>query len=305
MNTFVAIDLSQLPAPQVVEQIDYEQILTERKAYAISLWPADEQTEIAARLSMESEPLTKLLEENAYREMIWRQRVNEASVANMLALAKGADLENLAANYNVKRLIIQVANPSTTPPRPKLMESDDSLRERAQMAWEGLSTAGPRNSYIFHARSADGRVADATAESPKPAEAVITVQSALGNGSASADLLATVKAYLSDDDRRPLGDRLTVQSAQIINYQISAELYLLTSGPESELILKAAKERLQKFVHQRRRLGLEISESVLHAALHVEGVRKVVLDDWANIVATPYQAPYCTHIDLSLGLDDG
>ncbi|MDY7559741.1 phage baseplate assembly protein V [Pseudomonas sp. 10B1] len=43
MNTFTAIDLSQLPAPQVVEQIDYEQILEERKAYAISLWPEDQQ----------------------------------------------------------------------------------------------------------------------------------------------------------------------------------------------------------------------------------------------------------------------
>jgi hypothetical protein len=29
-----------------------------------------------------------------------------------------------------------------------------------------------------------------------------------------------------------------------------------------------------------------------------------VLDDWEDIVATPYQAPYCTDIDLSLGLDD-
>jgi phage-related baseplate assembly protein len=142
MNSFVAIDLGQLPAPQIVEQIDYEQILAERKAHAISLWPAEEQAEIAARLNMESEPLTKLLEENAYRETIWRQRVNEASVANMLALARGTDLEQLAANFNVKRLVIQAANPTAVPPLPKLMESDDSLRERAQMAWEGLSTAG-------------------------------------------------------------------------------------------------------------------------------------------------------------------
>ena len=106
MNSFVAIDLSQLPAPQIVEQIDYEQILAERKAHAISLWPVEEQAQIAAHLNMESEPLTKLLEENAYRETIWRQRVNEASVANMLALAKGADLEQLTANFNVKRLLI-------------------------------------------------------------------------------------------------------------------------------------------------------------------------------------------------------
>ena len=303
MNSFVAIDLSQLPAPEVVEQIDYEQILAERKAYAISLWPVEEQAEIAARLELESEPLTKLLQENAYREMIWRQRVNEASIANMLALAKGKDLENLAANHNVKRLVVQAANPSAVPPIPLLMESDDSLRERAQMAWEGLSTAGPRNSYIFHARSADGLVADATAESPLPAEAVITVQSNQGDGTASPALLATVKAYLSDDDRRPVGDRLTVQSAQIINYQVKAKLFSSTSGPESELSLAAANARLLRFVHQRRRLGLEVSESIIHAALHVEGIRKVVLEDWVDIVATKYQAPYCTDVELAMAVD--
>lgn len=303
MSTFAAIDLAQLPAPQIVEQIDFEQILAERKAYAISLWPAEEQAEIAARLALESEPLTKLLEENAYRETVWRQRVNEASVANMLALAKGTDLENIAANYNVARLIVQEAKPSAIPPIARVMESDDSLRERAQMAWEGLSTAGSRNSYIFHARSADGQVADATAESPAPAAVVVIVQSLLGDGTASPALLATVKTYLSDDDRRPVADRLTVQGADIINYQVIAKLYMLSNGPESELALAAAKTSLLKFVSQRRRLGLEVSESILHASLHVEGVRKVVLQDWRDIVASPYQAPFCTDIDLSLGVE--
>ncbi|MGH8359215.1 MAG: baseplate J/gp47 family protein, partial [Pseudomonas sp.] len=292
MNSFAAIDLSQLPAPQIVEQIDYELILAERKAYAISLWPIEEQPEIAARLEMESEPLTKLLEENAYRETIWRQRVNEASIANLLALAKGPDLDQLAGNFNVKRLVVQEAKPLANPPVAQLMESDDSLRERAQMSWEGLSTAGPRNSYIFHARGADGRVADATAESPSPAVAVVTVQSLLGDGTAPADLVAAVKTYLSDDDRRPVADRLTVQGAQIIRYQVKAKLYLLTSGPESEPILAAAEQRLLSYVSQRRRLGMEVSESAVHPALHVEGVRKVELENWVDIVATQAQAPY-------------
>lgn len=303
MNSFAAIDLSQLPPPQIVEQIDFEQILAERKAYMISLWPADEQAQIAARLEIESEPLTKLLQENAYRETVWRQRVNEASLANLLATARGTDLEQLAGNFNVKRLVIQQGKANAVPPIPTLMESDDSLRERAQMAWEGLSTAGPRNSYIFHARAADGRVADATAESPSPAVAVVTVQSLLGDGTAPPELLAVVNAYLSDDDRRPVADRLTVQGAQILNYQVKAKLYLLSSGPESEPILAAAEQRLLAYVHQRRRLGMEVSESALHAALHVEGVRKVELEDWVDIVATKAQAPYCTGITLSRGVE--
>lgn len=301
MNTFVAIDLSLLPAPQIVQQIDYEQILAERKVYMVSLWPVEEQAEIAARLDLESEPLTKLLQENVYREILWRQRVNEAAVANMLSLATDNDLDNLAANFNVKRLVIQEANPNANPPISRVMESNDSLRERSQMAWEGLSTAGPRNSYIIHARAADGRVGDATAESPSPAVVVVTVQALLGDGSADPALLATVMAYLSDEDRRPVADRLTVQTAQIIRYQINATLYLITSGPESEPILAAAEKRLLAFVHQRRRLGMEVSESAVHAALHVEGVRKVALENWQDIRATEYQAPFCTSVVLTLG----
>jgi phage-related baseplate assembly protein len=303
MNSFVAIDLSQLPAPQIVEQVDFEKILAERKAHMISFWPPEEQAQIATRLEIESEPLTKLLQENAYRETVWRQRVNEASLANLLATARNTDLEQLAANFNVKRLVIQEGKANAVPPVPKLMEGDDSLRERAQMAWEGLSTAGPRNSYIFHARAADGRVGDATAESPSPAVAVVTVQSLLGDGTAPPELLAIVNAYLSDEDRRPVADRLIVQGAEILKYPVKAKLYLLSSGPESEPVMAAAEQRLLAYVHQRRRLGMEVSESALHAALHVEGVRKVELEGWVDIVATKAQAPFCTDVRLTRGAE--
>ncbi|HDY5049619.1 baseplate J/gp47 family protein [Pseudomonas aeruginosa] len=301
MKTFAAIDLSLLPAPSVVEPLDYEQIFAERKAYAVSLWPANQQAEVAATLELESEPLTKLLQENAYRETIWRQRVNEAALATMLASAKGADLDQVAANYNVQRLVVTPGDPSAVPPVAEVLEDDDSLRERAQMAWEGLSTAGPRNSYIFHARAADGRVGDASAVSPSPAVVVVTVQAAQGNGSAPTDLLAIVDAYLNDADRRPVADRLTVQSAQVLEYRVDATLYLATIGPESEPILDAARARLTAYVHQRRRLGMEVSESAVHAALHVEGVSKVTLSNWSDIAATPAQAPYCVGITLTLG----
>ena len=36
------VDLSQLPAPDVVEALDYESILAERKATLVSLFPADQ-----------------------------------------------------------------------------------------------------------------------------------------------------------------------------------------------------------------------------------------------------------------------
>ena len=296
MSVWTPIDLAALPDPQVVEQLDYEQILTERKAYTVSLWPAAEQAEIAARLALESDPIAKLVQENAYRELLWRQRVNEAALATMLAKAKGTDLEQIAANYNVQRLVVTPA----TDDEPAVMESDEALRERTQMAFEGLSTAGPRNSYIFHARSASGQVGDATAESPSPAAVVVTVQALQGDGSADAALLETVTAYLSDDDRRPLADRLTVQSATVIEYSVTAALHLATNGPESEPIRQAAEAALLALVNARRRLGVEVSASAIYAALHVEGVRRVVLTGWADITPTTAQAAYCTGVTVTV-----
>lgn len=55
------IDLSQLPAPDVVETLDFEAILAERKATLISLYPEDEQDAIAVTLTLESDPLVKYL----------------------------------------------------------------------------------------------------------------------------------------------------------------------------------------------------------------------------------------------------
>ncbi|HCJ7628504.1 TPA: baseplate assembly protein, partial [Enterobacter hormaechei subsp. xiangfangensis] len=61
------VDLNQLAAPDVVEVLDYETILAERKATLVSLYPEEQQEAVARTLTLESEPIVKLLEENAYR----------------------------------------------------------------------------------------------------------------------------------------------------------------------------------------------------------------------------------------------
>lgn len=298
------IDLSQLPAPAIVEAVDFEAILAERKARLISLYPEDERADITARLALESEPLNKLLQENAYREVVLRQRVNEAARANMLAFATGADLDRLAANFNVERLMIDPGNPDAVPPVPPTFEGDTRLRLRAQRAFEGLSVAGPTGAYVFHALSADGRVADATAVSPSPCVAVVTVLSQLGTGEASPDLLDIVTAALSAEDVRPVGDRITVQSAEIVDYDIEATLYLYP-GPEQEPILEAAQAKAEAYTAEQRRLGRDIRLSAVYATLHVEGVQRVELQSpAADVVPDDSHASHCTGISLTLGDSD-
>lgn len=299
------INLNALPAPDVVETLDYETLYARRKARLISLYPLAEQAEVAKALALDSEPMAKILQENAYNEVTLRQRVNDATRAVMLAFAKGKDLEQLAARYNLVRQVVTPADNSTTPPTAAVMELDDPLRERCLLAYEGLSVAGPRNAYIKHARDADGRVADASAISPEPCEAVITVLSNIGTGTAPADLLAAVEVALSDEDVRPVGDRVTVQSATIRDYRIRATLYL-EQGPEAEPILQAAATRADSYRSQQRRLGRDVNRTAIIAALHVEGVKKLdLIEPAADLVLDDTEAAYCVGVEIVNGGNGG
>jgi phage-related baseplate assembly protein len=298
------IDLSQLPAPDVVETLDFEAILAERKATLISLYPEDEQEAIARTLTLESEPLVKYLEENAYREVILRQRINEAAKAGMVAYAIKNDLDQLAANNNVERLVITPGDDTQIPPVAAVMESDSDLRQRVPAAFEGMSVAGPTGAYEFHALSGDGRVADASANSPAPAEVTIAVLSREGDGTASDDLLQAVSTALNDESVRPVGDRLTVVSAEIVSYAVDAVLYVYP-GPATEPILAAAKAQLTAYITEQRRLGRDIRLSAIYAALHVQGVQRVELrEPLADVVLDKTQAAYCTETSVVIGGSD-
>lgn len=298
------IDLSQLPAPDVVEALDYEQILETRKARYLALFAQEDRDAVAKALALESEPLVIVLQENAEREVILRQRVNDAARSVLLAFAKRGDLEHIAGEYGVSRQLIQPANPDAVPPVDAVYESDDELRERAQMAWEGLSTAGPRDGYVFHALSADGQVADATATSPAPCDVLVCVLARAGDGTADAELLAKVRAQLNDEDIRPMGDRVTVQSSQIVPYRVRAVLHMKGEGPGRTVALEAARAACAAYVNRARRAGVSVWRSALTASLHVEGVDHLqLLEPADDLLLTATQAATCTGIELSIAAE--
>lgn len=286
------LDLSALPAPEVLEPLDFEDTYEEGLAvFRGSMgenWTA----------TLESDPVTKVIEVGAYIKLGNRARVNDAAKALLLAHAIGSDLDQLGANVNLKRLVIQAEDLLAVPPVPEIKEKDDPFRERIQLAFEGLTTAGPRNSYIFHARNASGLVTDATAESPEPCRVTVTVLSSEGEGVASPELLATVAAALNDENVRPLTDFVTVQSAEIIHYRIDAILHMNSAGPEGDASLAEATKRLAAWINPRKRLGVEVARSAVDAQLHVAGVSRVELTGWADLTPSKAQAAFCTGYDV-------
>jgi len=125
MSTPPPINLSDLPPPEVVEELDYEAI---RQAMIDDFRSRDPEFDAV----LESDPAIKVLEAAAYREMLVRQRVNDAARQNMVATATGADLDNLAALLGVER---------------QEGEGDDRFRKRVVLSWERITTAGSVGSY--------------------------------------------------------------------------------------------------------------------------------------------------------------
>ncbi len=294
MTGFSVIDLAKLPAPDVVEPLDFETILDSLKAELQARAP-----QFSA--AVESDPVYKLLEVAAYRELLLRARINDASRSVMLAYARGSDLDNLAAFYGVTRQIISAGDPQAQPPVPPVVEDDERLRYRAQLSLESYSTAGPVGSYVFHALSASPKVRDVSVQSPSPGEVVVTVLSTEDDGRANADLLEQVRTRLNAEDVRPLTDQVTVQNAEILPYRIRAQLVFYT-GPDPEVVRQESLRAATDYARRHHLLGHDITLSGLYAALHQVGVQKVVLTEpTSDIVVEPHQAAYATQVEVTAG----
>ncbi|HEX8402233.1 MAG TPA: baseplate J/gp47 family protein [Allosphingosinicella sp.] len=286
-----AIDLSRLPPPTVVEQLSFEQIYADGLARLQVLLPGFDAT-------VESDPAVKLLQLFAYRELLIRQQFNDRARGLMVAYAAGADLDQLAALVGVQRFLITPANAQTG--AAALYEGDDAFRARVVLAPESFSVAGPDLAYVYHAKSADPDVLDASAISPEPGEVIVSVLSRTGNGAASPALVAKVAAIVNSRTIRPLTDLVTVQSAAIVDFAIAAQLFLFP-GPDGSIVTTAAQARLDAYLADARKLGRDIARSAILAALHVEGVQRVELaSPPADVGIGPTQAGHCTGVQLSV-----
>lgn len=296
----MSIDLSLVPAPDLIDTLDYEIILAERKAALIALWPESDRAALTATLAIESEPLTLYLEESAYRELLLRARINNAARAVMLAYAGGADLDQIGANYGVARLTITPADATAVPPVAANLEADTDYRARILLSLAALSVAGPQDAYLYHAQSADARIAHVTAQSPSPGEVLITVLTRTGDGTPPADLLTTVTTALTSKTVRPLTDHVTVQAPTLIPFTVTATLSTYP-GPDAAVVLAQAQTALDDYLASVRKIGYDITLSGIYGALQRPGVHRVTLTSpSADIVIDDSSAGHCTAISVTL-----
>lgn len=267
---FTAIDLAGLTAPGVVETLDYEAILSELKADCVQRM-ADAGVDYDVQ-SLESDPVVKILEVAAYRELLLRARVNNAARAVMLAFSQKEDLEHLGVYYGVERQVVQEATPTT----PEVLEADERFRQRIQIAPEALSTAGPEGAYVFHAMTVDPTIRSVRVYQAAPGNVHVMPLVSTGNGIPSDVILDRIRQRLNEEDIRPLTDNVTVRAASVLGFTISANLEV-PDGPDPIVVRNAALVSIRRYLDSRFSVGTPVYRSGLIAAAKVDGVENVHL----------------------------
>lgn len=295
-SRYDVINLSALAVPDAIVVPDAADIFTRWLARLRELDPVFDAL-------VESDPAFKQGEINAYQLALAFQRVNDAVRAVFLASARGADLDQIGAGFNVSRLVINPGDPDAVPPVDPVYEDDDAFRERIQLSWAQLNTAGARNAYRFHAKSADNDVLDADAYGPethnRPGEVDVYVLSRTGNGEASPSLTEKVMSELSADEVRPLTDYVSVKSATIVSYAVTAELDI-PDGPDAQTVLEHAISTLTSYTRLSHRINGLVPLSAIYAALQQPGVTRVrLISPVADLEAAAGQAPWCSAINVT------
>ncbi|NEV49594.1 baseplate assembly protein J [Wolbachia pipientis] len=235
---------------ELMEQLSFEEIFSQMKEELV-------RRDASFTALVESDPAIKILETAAWRELLLRQRINEAAKGNVLKFAAGNDLDNLAEFYGVER---------------QDGEDDERFRKRIKAKIVGWSTGGSKEHYRYHALSADSRVQDALVESKVPGSVEISILSTelSTNGIASEELLDIVKKRVTRDDIRVLTDTITVVGCNIIEINIHSRI----SIKRPDIIETVKKKFIEKF-ESTRRLGWKVTKSWIIANLFVEGVENV------------------------------
>ena len=246
-----AIELSRLAVPDVIEPLKYDDIYQQMQDALIESFP--NYTVLA------SDPAIKLLDIAATRELLLRQRINDAARSVMVAYATGEDLNHLGVLFGVER---------------GHEESDERYRARIPLSLESHSMAGTMGAYEYQALAASANVKDVhvTSSAPGIVDVYILPEQNVNVG----ELRDVVNTHLNDDDVRPLTDLVKVHMVQPKAYDINAQIHF-HDGADRSAVTEKINAALNEFIAQHYKLGQEVPHSGLIDAFHQAGVRKVKL----------------------------
>ena len=156
--------------------------------------------------------------------------------------------------------------------------SDDEFYELMRASMDAYSCAGAKGSYEYFAKQVSTEIRDVIANSPTPG--VVKLYVLMDDGTlATEEIKAKVLAACNADEVRPLTDRVFVEDAEPVEYNIDFTYYTKTgSGRPAAEIREAVDSAVQEYVRwQNTKLGRDINPSVLISILMGTGIKRVEL----------------------------
>lgn len=155
------------------------------------------------------------------------------------------------------------------------VESDDKFKERIYYRPDSFSVAGPEDAYRYYALSFSQAISDVRISSPDPGKVDIRVLLE-GNVLPNEAFLKELKEFLSEKDKRPLTDTVTVAAPTAVEYSISLTYYV-GKGRTAELDAvqeKAAAAARQYVQWQDSKIGRDIVPDELIRLLREAGIKR-------------------------------
>ena len=155
---------------------------------------------------------------------------------------------------------------------------DDTFYELMRASMDAYSCAGAKGGYIYWAKQVSTEIIDVVANSPTPCVVKLYVLMA-GGMVAGEEIKKAVLEACSADEKRPLADRVFVEDAEIVSYDISFTYYLQNGRNKSASDVGAAvREAVEKYkAWQCAKLGRDINPDELREYLYHTGVKRVEL----------------------------
>lgn len=156
--------------------------------------------------------------------------------------------------------------------------TDEEYYELLRASMDATSTAGPRGSYIYHAKAVSTEISDVAVNSPEPGTVKLYVL--MDDGTlATEEIKAAVLAACSADDVRPLTDLVLVEDAETVSYNISFTYYTQSGSSKSAADIQAAvNDAVTAYTSwQSAKLGRDINPSYLVGLLMQTGIKRVEL----------------------------
>lgn len=181
-------------------------------------------------------------------------------------------------------------------------ESDDSLRERVYLVPGSYSVAGPRDAYVYWAKSVSSKISDVAVFSPEPCK--VSVYPILENGELPEEsLLTQVASVLNDDEIRPLTDTVTVLEPETKEYTISLKYYIASSDQLSVKTIQASIDTAVSVYKawQCEKIGRDINPSYLIHEIMEAGAKRVEVASPVYTQVKANEIAACTSVTVSYG----